>query len=57
MRKTVRALELLRVIPVTAIVPSRDMSKQVMAPVCGFRDNGDDCLLIVCALPIFRKFQ
>lgn len=39
------------------MVPSRDMSKHVMAMVCGFLDSGDDCLLIDCADPIFLKFQ
>lgn len=44
-------------LPVTAIVPSRDMSKQVIAIVCGFLDNDDGCLLIDCVLLIFLKFQ
>lgn len=44
-------------LPVTAMVPSRDMSKQVIAMVCGFLDNGDGCLLMECVPPIFLKFQ
>lgn len=39
------------------MVPSLDISKQVIAIVCGFLDSDDGCLLIDCALPIFLKFQ